>query len=32
MDALEDKHWGLRGFAVVAPSGKLLRIGQVITK
>ncbi len=30
MDALEDKPWGLREFAVVDPDGKLLRIGQVI--
>lgn len=32
MDRLEDKPWGLREFAVVDPSGNLLRIGQVITK
>lgn len=30
MDALEDKPWGLREFAVVDPDGNLLRIGQVI--
>lgn len=30
MEALEDKPWGLREFAVVDPDGNLLRIGQVI--
>jgi catechol 2,3-dioxygenase-like lactoylglutathione lyase family enzyme len=30
MDALEDKPWGLREFAVVDPDGNLVRIGQVI--
>ena len=30
MDALEDKPWGLREFAIVDPDGSLLRIGQVI--
>jgi diamine N-acetyltransferase len=30
MDALEDKPWGLREFAVVDPDGNLLRVGQVI--
>jgi catechol 2,3-dioxygenase-like lactoylglutathione lyase family enzyme len=30
MDALEEKPWGLREFAVVDPDGNLLRIGQVI--
>jgi len=30
MDALEDKPWGLREFAVVDPDGNLLRIGQVM--
>jgi catechol 2,3-dioxygenase-like lactoylglutathione lyase family enzyme len=30
MDALEDKPWGLREFAVVDIDGNLLRIGQVI--
>ena len=30
MDALKDKPWGLREFAVVDPDGNLLRIGQVI--
>jgi len=29
-DALEDKPWGLREFAVVDPDGNLVRIGQVI--
>ena len=28
MDALEDKPWGMREFAVVDPDGNLLRIGQ----
>ena len=32
MDALEDKPWGLREFAIVDPDGNLLRIGQVIDK
>jgi catechol 2,3-dioxygenase-like lactoylglutathione lyase family enzyme len=27
-DALEDKPWGMREFAVVDPDGNLLRIGQ----
>ena len=30
MDALEDKPWGLREFAVVDEDGNLLRIGQVL--
>jgi catechol 2,3-dioxygenase-like lactoylglutathione lyase family enzyme len=30
MDALEDRPWGLREFAVVDPDGNLLRIGQII--
>ena len=30
MDALEDKPWGLREFAVVDADGNLLRIGQLI--
>jgi uncharacterized glyoxalase superfamily protein PhnB len=30
MDALEDKPWGLREFAVVDPDGNLLRIGQLL--
>jgi catechol 2,3-dioxygenase-like lactoylglutathione lyase family enzyme len=29
-DALEDKPWGLREFAVVDPDGNLIRIGQVL--
>jgi catechol 2,3-dioxygenase-like lactoylglutathione lyase family enzyme len=32
IDALEDKAWGLREFALVDPDGNLIRIGQVITK
>jgi len=28
LDALEDKPWGMREFAVVDPDGNLLRIGQ----
>jgi catechol 2,3-dioxygenase-like lactoylglutathione lyase family enzyme len=32
MDALEDKPWGLREFAVIDPDGNLIRIGQVIEK
>jgi catechol 2,3-dioxygenase-like lactoylglutathione lyase family enzyme len=32
MDALVDKPWGLREFAIVDPDGNLLRIGQVIAK
>jgi hypothetical protein len=32
MDALADKPWGLREFALVDPDGNLLRIGQVITR
>ena len=32
MDALENKPWGLREFAIVDPDGNLLRIGQVIEK
>ena len=32
MDALEDKPWGLREFAVVDLDGNLLRIGQIIAK
>lgn len=31
MDALADKPWGLREFAIVDPDGNLLRIGQLIT-
>jgi hypothetical protein len=30
MDALEDKPWGLREFAVIDPDGNLLRIGQLL--
>jgi hypothetical protein len=30
MDALEDKPWGMREFAIVDPDGNLLRIGQVL--
>jgi len=30
MDALEDKPWGLREFAVVDPDGNLLRVGPMI--
>ncbi len=30
MDALENKPWGLREFAVVDEDGNLLRIGQVL--
>ena len=30
MDALEDKPWGLREFAIVDTDGNLLRIGQII--
>lgn len=30
MDALEDKPWGMREFAVVDPDGNLVRIGQII--
>lgn len=29
MDALADKPWGMREFAIVDPDGNLLRIGQV---
>lgn len=32
MDALENKAWGLREFAVVDPDGNLLRIGQIIER
>jgi catechol 2,3-dioxygenase-like lactoylglutathione lyase family enzyme len=32
MDALENKPWGLREFAVIDPDGNLIRIGQVIEK
>lgn len=30
LDALEDKPWGMREFAVVDPDGNLLRIGQIL--
>jgi catechol 2,3-dioxygenase-like lactoylglutathione lyase family enzyme len=30
MDALGDKPWGMREFAIVDPDGNLLRIGQVV--
>ena len=30
MDALGDKPWGMREFAIVDPEGNLLRIGQVL--
>jgi len=29
-DALEDKSWGMREFAVIDPDGNLLRIGQAL--
>ncbi len=32
LDAVEDKPWGLREFALVDPDGNLLRIGQIIAK
>ncbi len=32
MDALENKPWGLREFAIVDPDGNLVRIGQIIAK
>lgn len=32
MDALEDKPWGHREFAIVDPDGNLLRIGQIIAR
>jgi catechol 2,3-dioxygenase-like lactoylglutathione lyase family enzyme len=32
LDALEDKPWGLREFAVVDPDGNLVRIGQIIVR
>ena len=31
-DALEDKPWGLREFAIVDPDGNLLRIGQLLAQ
>jgi hypothetical protein len=30
MDAIEDKPWGMKEFAIVDPDGNLLRIGQVL--
>jgi catechol 2,3-dioxygenase-like lactoylglutathione lyase family enzyme len=30
MDALADKPWGMREFAIVDPDGNLLRIGQTL--
>jgi catechol 2,3-dioxygenase-like lactoylglutathione lyase family enzyme len=30
MDALEDKPWGMREFALVDPDGNLIRIGQTL--
>ncbi len=30
MEALEDKPWGLREFALVDPDGNLVRVGQII--
>jgi catechol 2,3-dioxygenase-like lactoylglutathione lyase family enzyme len=30
VEALEDKPWGLREFALVDPDGNLIRVGQVI--
>jgi len=30
MDALEDKSWGMREFAIVDPDGNLIRIGETI--
>jgi diamine N-acetyltransferase len=32
MDALEDRQWGMREFAVVDPDGNLLRIGQDVAQ
>ena len=32
MEALEDKPWGLREFALVDPEGDLVRIGQVMAQ
>ena len=29
-DALEDKPWGMREFAIVDPDGNLIRIGQTL--
>jgi hypothetical protein len=30
MDAIQDKAWGMREFAIVDPDGNLLRIGQLL--
>lgn len=30
LDALEDKPWGMREFAIIDPDGNLLRIGQTL--
>jgi hypothetical protein len=30
MDAIENKSWGMREFAIVDEDGNLLRIGQVL--
>jgi hypothetical protein len=30
IQALEDKPWGLREFAIIDPDGNLLRVGQVL--
>jgi len=30
MDALEDKPWGMREFAIVDADGNLIRIGQAL--
>ena len=32
MDAIQDKPWGLREFAVVDADGNLVRIGQIIAR
>jgi len=32
MDALEDKQWGMREFAIVDSDGNLLRIGQTLSQ
>jgi catechol 2,3-dioxygenase-like lactoylglutathione lyase family enzyme len=32
MEALENKPWGLREFALVDPDGNLVRIGQIIAR
>jgi hypothetical protein len=30
LDALADKPWGMREFAIIDPDGNLLRIGQTL--